>query len=814
MRRSDVLVTSLVLMTSWHVKGVTVLPEGQSARQEFNPSQLISLLTSMAAQSGGLNFLQQQQGSFQQSSPTQTAPAQFLNTPSSVSQLLGGLQVRYNPPCHISISQLLGRLQVDTILRASAPWWATGRYNSPSLSSLVDTILRLSASWWAKGTIQSSVPQILGRLQVDTILRLSTPWWATVRYNTSSLSSLESYMYDTILRASAPWWATGRYNPPCLSFLVGYRYNPPSLSFLVGYMYDTILRASAPWSATGRYNPPCLSFLVDTILRASAPWWATGRYNPPSLSSWWATGRYNSPSLSFLVGYRYDTILHLSASWSATGRYNPPSLSFLGFADYLPEQTGSGIGQFLQGAGQFFGQKPVPYPGNYGLYPPQQNLGHYPGEIGSYPGGDVQYPGSEDSQGTSLIGALSSIARYDDLKCVPRLLCEVAAGGKPGNTGKQDSIIPFLSRDSLLTLLTVFNFGDTSPLLVFGRAMLLGITAQGRPESCLSAYPTCPRDPEQLVYYLNNHHGGFFQFFNNLQRPSVVRPYYHQGRIQNTPQQDSTASITPPPPNSHQQNIGHFVDLYRPRPTVGGSPNKYIHSTRAEKAFKFPDGDEQADKNDDNPYSYKPLTDVSNHHSASIEATTPTYTSPFLDTFLSQNGQFNSNEDSSDSTFFVNKRKNKGFAFSSYSSQSEKNEEKYLEKPLLDHKPAHMIFPDRTGTGDLRLDVDDSDGANQFFRQPKEPVKESTETDVNKVLFYKKFHNDYADQDINSHSNQRDGGYFRFPSKEEDSAYFDGDETNDGFMNDAIVDSELVNSEGIEPRPAMATAFSITHNHM
>lgn len=52
---------------------------------------------------------------------------------------------------------------------------------------------------------------------------------------------------------------------------------------------------------------------------------------------------------------------------------------------------------------------------------------------------------------------------------------------------------------------------------MFGRAALLGVTSQGRPQSCRYAYPECPRDPDRLVEYLNNHNGGFFRFFQGLQ---------------------------------------------------------------------------------------------------------------------------------------------------------------------------------------------------------------------------------------------------------------------------------------------------------
>ncbi|KAJ9588079.1 hypothetical protein L9F63_018557, partial [Diploptera punctata] len=66
--------------------------------------------------------------------------------------------------------------------------------------------------------------------------------------------------------------------------------------------------------------------------------------------------------------------------------------------------------------------------------------------------------------------------------------------------------------------------------MTFGRAIFLGFTANGDLNTCFSAYPLCPRNPDDLVDYLNNHNGGFFQFFSNQ------RPYYPprpHGRIQN-----------------------------------------------------------------------------------------------------------------------------------------------------------------------------------------------------------------------------------------------------------------------------------------
>lgn len=87
---------------------------------------------------------------------------------------------------------------------------------------------------------------------------------------------------------------------------------------------------------------------------------------------------------------------------------------------------------------------------------------------------------------------------------------------------------------SFYSLLTVLNFVDDSPLLMFGRAALLGYNAQGDPKSCVTAYPTCPNDPDQLINYLNNYNGGFFRFFNGKlpqyapQYAAHLRPPYGQ----------------------------------------------------------------------------------------------------------------------------------------------------------------------------------------------------------------------------------------------------------------------------------------------
>ncbi|OXU25594.1 hypothetical protein TSAR_015567 [Trichomalopsis sarcophagae] len=136
----------------------------------------------------------------------------------------------------------------------------------------------------------------------------------------------------------------------------------------------------------------------------------------------------------------------------------------------------------------------------------------------------------------NLFQALSSIARYDDLKCVPRILCEVASGSMPGSLSyRQSSTLQNFGSNALFGLLTAFDSSGTSPILSFGRAALLGYTNRGESSMCYREYSRCPSNPDQLISYLNNHNGGFFRFFQgnqgnpgNYYRPqqSFNRPYY------------------------------------------------------------------------------------------------------------------------------------------------------------------------------------------------------------------------------------------------------------------------------------------------
>ncbi|KAL0277843.1 UNVERIFIED_CONTAM: hypothetical protein PYX00_004983 [Menopon gallinae] len=121
------------------------------------------------------------------------------------------------------------------------------------------------------------------------------------------------------------------------------------------------------------------------------------------------------------------------------------------------------------------------------------------------------YPSESNGISSSVYSALQTIVKNDDLQCVPRLLCEAVAGGNPG--GSRQINIDKYSLSKLISYLQL-DPTNSSPMLAFGRAVVLGLSNRGDPYSCIVNYPKCPKDETRLLYYLNNHRGGFFRFFD------------------------------------------------------------------------------------------------------------------------------------------------------------------------------------------------------------------------------------------------------------------------------------------------------------
>lgn len=210
-------------------------------------------------------------------------------------------------------------------------------------------------------------------------------------------------------------------------------------------------------------------------------------------------------------------------------------------------------------------------------------------------------------------------------------------------------------------LLTVVNFGDTSPLMAFGRAILLGITARGDPDACFSAYPTCPRDPDRLVDYLNNHNGGFFRFFGTQQ------PYYpphHVSRI--------------------QTGLSQFTATKRPQDVRGNRPHRFSNHISTNLKPPSPPGHREPDF---------------------FRQEIPTSKLSVLFPIAGNNRQTKGL-----TLFNPNGTKNSSVKTFSFPHGEESNPDFHIERPPLEQKKptAPMTFPDKTGTGDLRLDSNDA----------------------------------------------------------------------------------------------------------
>ncbi|KAJ8709433.1 hypothetical protein PYW07_009259 [Mythimna separata] len=218
---------------------------------------------------------------------------------------------------------------------------------------------------------------------------------------------------------------------------------------------------------------------------------------------------------------------------------------------------------------------PPPYPADPNSQYPAQNQAQYrpplyPGPLQpGYPIGPPRpsrRPKSLTQRAVSAVAeALTSIALYDDKQCVPRLLCEVAGG----STASSPALVTASSRlQPLLSLLQAYNGVSTSPLFVFGRAAVTGMTAKGNPSACYRAYPQCPTDPEKLINYLNNHNGGFFRFFGlpeTSQQPHNLEQFYNYLSGQDgQPQQQNYGyprpygyGFLPQNPYGHPYGYGH-----------------------------------------------------------------------------------------------------------------------------------------------------------------------------------------------------------------------------------------------------------------
>ncbi|CAH0596533.1 unnamed protein product [Chrysodeixis includens] len=251
----------------------------------------------------------------------------------------------------------------------------------------------------------------------------------------------------------------------------------------------------------------------------------------PSGPSALAQNVQSKPYSSGYPGSYYQSYPTASASYPSSYPGDPSS-----------QYPGAQSSQYPPGASssQYSGVPNSQYPGDPSYqyagapspqYPGQGQRPYSPGYQTGYPGANGPYrpprrPKSLTQRAVSAVAeALTSIALYDDYQCVPRMLCEVAGGSTASSPTLQKATAGL---QPLLGLLQSFDGVSSSPLIVFGRAAVLGVTSKNNPAACSRAYPQCPNDPEKLIYYLNNHNGGFFRFFGQpeLSQPHNLEQFY------------------------------------------------------------------------------------------------------------------------------------------------------------------------------------------------------------------------------------------------------------------------------------------------
>ncbi|XP_011302209.1 uncharacterized protein [Fopius arisanus] len=262
----------------------------------------------------------------------------------------------------------------------------------------------------------------------------------------------------------------------------------------------------------------------------------------------------------------------------------PKRTESYGFTRYSPHQESRDYYKpnSLHEGSLYSGNPPAPH-----RYPPALPPGYPLEPTSNYSPGIL---------GVNLLDALSSISQYDDRKCVPRILCEVATGVIPGNSEYKQNYGGF-GMNSLVSFLTAFDTPASSPLLTFGKSALMGYTNRGNPDVCYRQYPRCPREPSALVDYLNNYNGGFFRFFRNknsgLSYRAAVnhRPALPPGISGPESDRKGTGSLTFDSPSNYPIDVTDFKNNNIPSETHRIErvifPGAFSSSTRKTKSLNF-----------------------------------------------------------------------------------------------------------------------------------------------------------------------------------------------------------------------------------
>lgn len=169
---------------------------------------------------------------------------------------------------------------------------------------------------------------------------------------------------------------------------------------------------------------------------------------------------------------------------------------------------------------------------------------------------------------------------------------------------------PILCKTRFIFFRLISAVNSPSPIVTFAKAAFLGLTSKGDLSRCYHSYPTCPKDPDKLMQYLNNHNGGFFRFFSGmpaskriLNNPAAPgdKFTFHAGlrspKILTFPKDDKEAARFQRPPVGHVKVPMVFPDrtgtgeLRLDLDELGSSSNELYGDYKRlkfNKVFRFP----------------------------------------------------------------------------------------------------------------------------------------------------------------------------------------------------------------------------------
>lgn len=267
--------------------------------------------------------------------------------------------------------------------------------------------------------------------------------------------------------------------------------------------------------------------------------------------------------------------------------------------------------------------------------------------------------------------------------------------------------------------------------------------------------------------YLNNHNGGFFRFFNQ-QLPHIPQyaPFY-----QNNYQSDLQSSYPNGFYNKHPyRKFKKFTKLYD---TENSKKLPQQYADKNQKYFKEPrilygkenDNKVTFDTLPENDFSFQSGSNEGSFHPESESSNAGHRGGKKLkfqeepeSHYSSGNSEFIGPEVSHSNahqTFFPSESQDShtfSFPITEFYSGS--------QQPYRTRKPKAMAFPDKTGTGNLVLELD-NDGNYVVRKDREEPLLES----VNKIKFINEDYKDFSQPFHNGYS-KRESKRLYFPEED------------------------------------------------